>query len=656
MRCSDAAPAASVCILNVDDDPDSRRHKTLVLRNAGFTIREASTGPAALEGLSDGRPELVLLDVHLPGMDGFEVCERIKADPRTHDIPVLHISAARVTDEDWARGLDAGGETYLIEPVSPEVLVGTIRRVLHRRGIEQQLRRDEARILTSLRASEARYRDLFFNAPYGIYTVTTEGRVLTANRALVDMLGYESVDEVTALNASAFYDRAEDRAEMLSRWHQRGRVEGDEVRWRRRNGDPLTVRLTGRVTGESAASQNMFEVFVEDVTAQRRLEDEHRQAQKMDAVGRLATGIAHDFNNLLTAILGYTELMLDQIDADKPIHGDLVEVQRAAKSAAALTQQLLAFARKQTLRMQPLDVNVVVSATEHLIRRIIGDHIAVTVELAEGVQAIVADQVQLEQVLVNLAVNARDAMAEGGELTLATARVDLDGAHAIGGADGVKPGSYVSVTVRDTGSGMDAETLAHLFEPFFTTKGPGRGTGLGLATAYGIIKQFGGHIAVASEPDRGTTFTIYLPATSAAPVNAAAGMRQPLALGRETILVVEDEPAVLMLATTVLRRHGYRVLEAASPDAALAIPESAAIDMILTDVVMPGMQGPALVRRLHDEGRAPARAMYMSGYASEDVTAQLFDEGAVFLPKPFTQAELLAAVRRELDRPPGEPA
>ncbi len=640
-------------ILNVDDTEASRHYKSGILRQAGFVVHEVRNGVEALEFLAQSPPALMLLDVLLPGMDGFEVCRRVKADPRTEHVPVLHITAACLTDADWARGLEVGAETYLMEPVAPEVLIGTVRRVLHRRRVEDGLLRAQTRILTSLQSSEARYRALFMHAPYGIYTATLDGRVLTANRALTQILGYASVEAITAVNASAFYADPSARQPTVARWLAQGRVEAGEVLWQRQNGDPLTARLTGRVVAGTPPGEPTLEVFVEDVTEQRRLEAENRQTQKMDAVGRLATGIAHDFNNLLTAMLGYTDLMLEQIDPDKPIHEDLLQVHKAATSAAALTQQLLAFARKQTLRMQVIDLNTIVKASEHLIRRVIGEHVQVVVSLADEPLAVNADAVQLEQVLVNLAVNARDAMPDGGLLTIATLGVDVRDARHFPSRVKVIPGRYVRLTVADSGCGMDASTQAHLFEPFFTTKAAGRGTGLGLATIYGIVKQLGGYIWVSSELQQGSTFSIYLPSTDARiPSRTVDPVRPEVQVGRETILVVEDEPAVLALARTILTRHGYRVLDAPTPEAALEIARTQPFELILTDVVMPGMQGPTLVGRIRQERAGPLRAIYMSGYAADDAMSKVFGEGAAFLAKPFTHADLLRTVRQLLDAPP----
>ena len=646
-----------LCLLNVDDDDGARRLRSEWLRSAGYRVVEASTGFEALRAVEQHAPALVLLDVHLPGIDGFEVCSRLKSQPQTAAIPIVLISAACVSGQDWARGLNVGADNYLVAPVAAEVVLGTIRVLVHRAQVEQELRGTQDRALETLRASERRYRHLFLNAPYGIFTVTEDGRILTANRALAAMLGYDAPEDVTTLNMSAFYRRREEREAVLIRWRRDSRVAAHEASWQNRAGHDLIVRLTGRLLDEDRGSQDTFEVFVEDITEQRRLESAVRQSQKMEAIGRLAAGIAHDFNNLLTAILGYTELMLEQIDSEKPIHSDLRLVQQAGQSAAALTKQLLAFGRKQLLQVEVLDLNEIVRTSAQLLRRVIGEQIGVSIETAQERCLVRADRLEVEQVLLNLAVNARDAMPDGGTLTIRTAHVDIADSRPFSGPVVVPVGRYGRVTVADNGCGMPPETLDHVFEPFFTTKEIGRGTGLGLATVYGIVKQLGGYIWVASAPQQGTTFTVYFPASADAIVSAVAAepAKPTAALGRETILVVEDDPAVRALAASVLTRHGYQVVVAGSGAEAIAINDrrSEPFLVVVTDVVMPGMSGPALVQHLRTRG--PVRAVYMSGYAGASLTPAVLDDAATFLPKPFKQSDLLERVRQSFDasaRPP----
>src|SRR5438132_875323 len=390
-----------------------------------------------------------------------------------------------------------------------------------------------------------------------------------------------------------------------------------------------------------------------DVTERVQLEQQLRQAQKMEAVGRLAGGIAHDFNNILTAITGYADLLLEDLAATDPRRQDADEIHKAADRAAGLTRQLLACSRQQVLQPTVLEVNTLVSDLEKMLRRLLGEDVELSTRLAPTTGRVKADPGQLEQVVMNLAVNARDAMPNGGKLTLETANVDLDGAYA---ADHypARAGPFVMLAVSDTGIGMSEETQAHMFEPFFTTKEKGKGTGLGLATVYGIIKQSGGFIWVYSEVGHGTTFKLYLPRVEELAERAAAPAqaRTRPARGTETILVVEDEAPVRNVARQVLERHGYSVLEAPSAEAALDIATrySGTIHLLLTDVVMPGLNGRELASRLADL-RPDARVIFMSGYTDDAVTRHgVLEPGSAYVQKPFTPDAIARRVREVLDQ------
>ena len=384
------------------------------------------------------------------------------------------------------------------------------------------------------------------------------------------------------------------------------------------------------------------------------LEDRLRQSQKLEGIGRLAGGIAHDFNNLLTVIIGYTEMVLEQIGPDKPISKDLDEIRSASDRAVALTRQLLAFSRKQTLNVATMDMNGIIVSMRNMLERLISEDIAIRSELAEHLPTILADRVQLEQVVMNLVMNARDAMPRGGVITISTAAVD---ASAVRSAthEPVAPGDYVSLVISDTGHGMDAATQARIFEPFFTTKGAGEGTGLGLATVYGVVQQLEGHIAVSSDRGLGTTFSLYFPVCAEAVKPAGDQTRRkssaPLAAEREVILVVEDQRGVRQLASRILTRHGYTVLEAADAMEAIKLAENPGqiLDLVVSDVVMPTMGGPELVARLRTV-RPSAKVLYMSGYTGDDLSRRLGEESSVLvLEKPFSASALLRAVRDVLD-------
>ena len=470
------------------------------------------------------------------------------------------------------------------------------------------------------------------------------------NPTLVQMLGYASATELMAIDISTLYKDTTLRERLLAESLEQRKIQSAEVVWVRKDQSEIALRLSGRLIADDQTGDDAFEIFVEDITTRQHLEAELRQAQKMEAVGQLAGGVAHDFNNQLTAILGYTELLLDQHGGDSALGRDLHEIQRAGRSSAKLTQQLLAFSRKQVLKMEVLDLNQVVSRLGQILTRVMGEDIQLKVKLGDELPHVRADSGQLDQVLMNLAVNARDAMPGGGVLTIETSSVTLRENSRLPESVKIVPGPYVLLSVSDTGVGMDELTRARIFEPFFTTKEQGKGTGLGLATVYGIVKQLGGYIWVASDPGQGARFTLHLPATSAtAEIGDAEQLPVTSTEHAETILLVEDEDAVRHFTSRVLKRHGYRVLEAATPDEALAIvAEDPPIDLVLTDVVMPGLSGPDLLALVR--ARQPVRGLLMTGYTEK--LSPTGDGSADVLEKPFESNELLRLVRRALETTP----
>jgi PAS domain S-box-containing protein len=420
---------------------------------------------------------------------------------------------------------------------------------------------------------------------------------------------------------------------------------------RRKDGTTFTALVTtspiedaeGRYLGAVGVSQ--------DMTERRHLEEQLRQSQKMEAVGRLAGGVAHDFNNLLTVIHTNAAFLLEDIDAADPRRQDVLQIRDASDRAAGLTRQLLAFSRKQILQPRLLDVNATVANLKPMLSRLIREDVAIETRLSVERGRVMADPGQFEQVLLNLAVNARDAMPEGGRLFIETANVELDEAYAAQERASVLPGSYIMVSVSDTGTGMSREVLSRVFEPFFTTKPPGEGTGLGLATVYGIVKQSGGHVWVYSEPGEGTTFKIYFPRIEGAPDAGGANVPTSGPRGSETVLLVEDEPAVRAIAKRILTRHGYRVLETCNGKEALAVATQhrEPIHLVLTDVVMPELGGPALMERLRAV-RPEVATLFMSGYTDDDIVRRgALELGRRFVQKPFNASGLLAAVREALD-------
>jgi PAS domain S-box-containing protein len=505
-----------------------------------------------------------------------------------------------------------------------------------------------------LRRSEMNFRSLVTNAPYGICRCDSAGQLLDVNPALLAMLGYSSPKDLVGQHLGGLYIDTHQWFELADYLRSAVAFNGLIAEWKRKDGIGTVVRVSGRAVSDGD-KKTAFELFAEDVTERRALEQQLRQSQKMEAVGRLAGGIAHDFNNLLMVISGYSEFLLDRLGPDPTLRGPAQEIAGAAQRASSLTRQLLAFSRKQMLAPKILDLNEVVTENLKMLTRVIGEDIDLVMVPAAELGAVRADAGQIDQVIMNLAVNARDAMPSGGKLTIETSNVSLDEEYSRFHAP-LRPGDYVMLSISDTGLGMDSETQSHIFEPFFTTKGT-KGTGLGLSTVYGIIKQSGGYIWVYSESGKGTTFKIYLPrvperAESPAVVSAAESVAtEP---GTETILLVEDEANLRYLARQFLEKQGYRVIEAADGAVAMqiAVAHEGMIHLLLTDVIMPGMNGRELAQRV-SEIRPNTKVLYMSGY-TENVIGHngTLDAGVRLLQKPFTLRELKSKVREVLDSVP----
>jgi two-component system cell cycle sensor histidine kinase/response regulator CckA len=503
----------------------------------------------------------------------------------------------------------------------------------------------------ALRRSEVRYRSLVQTAVYGIYRSSLAGHFLDVNPALIGMLGYNSALEVLALDPQkdVFLDPA-DYSRLVDEFRRNGRMDGFEVRWKRKDGTSINVRISGRAVAGGDEPTDVLEAIAEDITERRLLEDQFRQAQKMEAVGRLAGGIAHDFNNLLMVVSGYTEVLLDTLPLGDPLHSKAEAIQQASDRATTLTRQLLAFSRKQLLELKVVDVNAIVADMERLLRPLIGEDIELSTSLAPSVGCTRADAGQLEQVIMNLVVNAKDAMPNGGKICIRTGEVILDDSYRPENTF-IKHGPYIMISVSDSGQGMDRETQARIFEPFFTTKEKGKGTGLGLSTVYGIIKQSGGYVFVQSELGRGTVFTIYFPRVDGpSEPHGATQVSSSPAGGSETILLVEDEDSVRQLVRETLQSRGYRVLEAENGNAALALAatHTETIHLVITDVVMPGLSGHELAAQLL-LARPGLKVLYLSGYAQDAFPSPPSAEGQkTFLQKPFTLQSLARKVREVL--------
>ena len=630
-------------LLMVEDSEADAELLARELKRAGFAVEYArvQTADQVIAALERGPWDIIVGDNSMPGFSGTEALALVRS--RGLDVPFIFVSGTM--GEDLAvTALEAGAGDALAKG-DLRRLVPVIRREL-REAVGRRTRRE----------IEATYKALVEQAPVGIYRSTPAGRFLSVNAALLGILGYSSRDEVLGLDMSRdVYADADERRRLVEQDTYTNQVyEELEATWKKKDGARIRVQLSVRAQRNAAGAVEFYETFVRDITNQRQLEAQLAQSQKMEAIGRLAGGVAHDFNNLLTVILSYSELLLEDVPPDSVgIRDDLTQIRKAAQGAGELTRQLLAFSRQQVLQPRVVDLNAAVSGIERLLARVLREDIQLRCTLGADVGTIRVDPGQLEQVIMNLAVNARDAMPNGGMVTIETANVELDDAyleaHPI-----AKPGlgvsHYVMLAVTDTGIGMDAATQARIFEPFFTTKDIGKGTGLGLATVQGIVQQSGGFIWVYSEPGHGTAFKIYLPRVDE-PASRADDVPAQDARGTETVLVAEDVAAVRAVTREMLRRYGYTVLEAADGAAALrlAAEHPAPIHLLLTDVVMPDVNGRDLADQLA-RARPNVKVLFMSGYTDDAVVRHgVLRQGIAYLQKPFTPRSLAGKVRAVLD-------
>lgn len=607
------------------------------------TLRFIAVNEAAIQRYGYSREEFF-------GMTVKEIRPQTEVPRLLHDLSAGH------------RGLDLAGTwkhqkkdgTIIdVEIVSHElVLGGRTAKLVMANDVTGRVREEAKRMQAEekLRRSEERYRRFFEEDLAGDALSTPDGRLLACNPSFVRMFGFASVDEALSCNLLSLYPNPEARGGLLDVLRRQGKVENYELELRRRDGKP--VHVIANIVGKFGDNGELAEIrtYLFDNTERRQLEEQYRQAQKMEAVGRLTSGIAHDFNNLMTAVLGYSDLALQSLDKNDPLTGDIEEIKKAGERAGALTRQLLAFSRKQLLQPKVIDLNQVVTSMDNMLRHLIGEDIDLVSATSPSLGSVRADVGQIEQVIVNLAVNARDAMPEGGKITIETSNVELDEPYARSHAE-VGPGRYVMLAVSDTGHGMDAETRDHIFEPFFTTKQDGKGTGLGLATVFGIVKQSGGSIWVYSEPGRGTTFKIYLPRVDQEAEAIETGQTErSSARGSETVLLVEDDQAIRSLARRVLEKKGYEVLEADNAEKAILVSNQRQqqIDLLLTDVVLTGASGPKLAAQVRSH-RPKIKVLYMSGYTDEAIFRhQVLDAGVAFIQKPFTPESLTRKIREVL--------
>jgi PAS domain S-box-containing protein len=600
-----------VRILHVEDsDRDAELvREVLLAEGLNCEIVRVETREQYIAALETGQFDLIVCDYTLPSFEGGEALE-IAAERWSH-IPFLFFSGT-IGEEKAVETLKKGAAEYVLKDNLAR-LPSAVRRALS----EARERAERRKAEEALRASEQRTRALMENAKDAILVTNIQGIVVEVNRAGEELFGRHRVE----FAGCHFFDLliADEREKARLRFEAilaGGAPGGQETIAMTADGRAVPIEISGSLV--EIGGERLMLAIVRDVSERKQLEEQFRQAQKMEAVGRLAGGVAHDFNNLLTVILGYSDVVNNQLPAEHPLRQEIEQIRKAGERAAALTQQLLAFSRTQVLLPQLIDVREVVTDIHKMLRRVIGEDVDLSMVCDRETGRIKADPGQLEQVLMNLAVNARDAMPGGGKLTIETRNA------AFGEADArehvtAQPGSYVMIAVSDTGAGMDAETKTHIFEPFFTTKEKGKGTGLGLATVYGIVKQSGGFIRVSSEPGHGTAFAIYLPRVEEeldshrGPLPPAIGS----ARGTETILLLEEEEGLRRLARDVLENHGYMVIETPGWQSALelATQHPGPIDLVLADAVMPETDGPEIVSRL-SALRPGIKILSMSGGAN----------------------------------------
>ncbi len=633
-------------VLIVEDSEDDALLLVRQLRRGGYQsdFRRVETEDAMRDALVQQTWDVIISDYAMPQFSAIGVLSVLKS--LNLDLPCIIVSGT-IGEETAVTIMKAGANDYIMKD-NLQRLVPAIEREIR----EAEIRRERRRTAEALRESEERYRSLVDNIDIGVTLLDFEYNVIMTNAAQSRLFS-ERVDELVGRKCYEAFCTAVSTCPYCPAIRAMGNGQPAEVEIERLTGDGKrsnlrirafpTLRKDGMITG-------CIEV-VEDITARARMEEQLRQAAQLEAIGRLAGGVAHDFNNLLTAIIGYSGVLLQQMPKKSPDTEKVFQINRAAERAAELTRQLLAFSRKQVLSVRALDLNPLIADFEKILRRLLGVDIELMTVFDPTLGQVMADPNQIEQILLNLAVNARDAMPEGGKLTMETANVTLDDKYASTHAD-IVPGQYVMFSVADTGLGMDASTRSNIFDPFFTTKERGKGTGLGLSTVYGIVKQHKGHVSVHSEPDRGTVFKVYLPCVAnrvetVSQVAAPGAQRR----GNETILVVEDEEIVRNLACELLELLGYSVLQAAHPTEAVRISQnhSGPIHLLLTDVVLPKMDGTRLYSAVLAI-RPQMKVLYVSGYTQNSIVDHgVLKPGVHFLAKPFTLDSLASKVREILD-------
>jgi len=637
-----------LCVLLLEDWPADVELCLQELKKTEFEVTAdvVQTREEFIQCLSAKTYDVILADYRLANWTGMEALRLLRE--RDKHIPFILVTGA-LGEELAVECIKRGVSDYVLKDRLARLPVA-IRGALK----EKALGNARAWMLEAFEESEARYRHFVENATYGICRATLDGRFLDVNSALVRMLGCESREELLAMNlARDVYRDPAEGARVLEQYRQAGRIERVEAQWKRKDGTTITVQLSGCALRDTHGALQAQEVIAEDVTERRALESQNRALQKYEAIGQLAGGFAHDFNNMVGAIMGWADLGLGETPVGSPFQRHFQKIRNQAERAAALTRQLLAFARRQVLEPRNINLNQMVTEMLGLLENALGAQIEVKTVLAPDLEVARADPTQIEQVLMNLCLNARDAMPQGGCLLIKTENVTIDEEYRRRYAY-ARPGRYVLLSVSDTGTGMDANTLEHIFEPFFTTKQRGQGTGLGLAVSYGIVKQHGGMIHVYSELGRGTTFHIYLPLGNGVAEQAERSESKSVRGGTETILVAEDHQGLREAAREILEKLGYQVLLAGDGEEAVQRfqADRDRIALVLLDVVMPKLGGPEAYEQMR--ARKPGvPVIFCTGYSTEAALLNsALGKDAAVLQKPYSLTSLGCKVRELLDGVP----
>jgi len=661
---SPGGPSIRPVVLIVDDDAYNRKVLRLQLESEGYSTVEAEDGQVALDLLKESRVDLVISDILMPRMDGYRLCCEMRRTKRSADLPFVLYSSTYTSPGDERLAQEVGADRYLRKPADPETIHAVVKQLLSAprtarksadpRAISDVTREYNERLVQKLEekniqlaASEERYRSMVERNPAGVIRCSLEGRVIEANSACATMFGYTYLDEFLGGRALNLFADPGTWQEIVHELREHHVYSNRELVGKKRD-DSLIHVLVNFSFGNVDRGASVLEGTLLDVTELKSLHERLLHSQKLEVVARLASGVAHDFNNLLTVVIGVGELLADSFDLEDPRRRLAEEIVRTGERGGTLTRQLLAFGRRQSYLPLVVELNSVIRSLEPMLRRLIGEDVTLDFALGSHLGRIRADPSQLEQVVMNLAINARDAMPQGGRLTIATKDVAFD---ATGGS--TSPGQRgTALVVTDTGHGIDPDTLPRIFEPFFTTKERGKGTGLGLATVHDIVERNGGKITVDSAPGRGARFEVrFMNVSEDAAAPTVSSVAPAPARNGETIVVVDDEPAIRMFVASVLRNAGYEVFEFARASDVLAEfhERGKRLDLMITDVVLQSSNGLELAETLR-QSRGALPVILVSGYSDE--RALLDGElppNTSFLDKPLRRDDLLRRIRSMLD-------